>query len=101
MKVIKKKTTYLPFKTFATGGNGFQKIILKMSVNGKRMDRKNAFFNRFFSQLLISPTNAWTSTIRDIPVFKKGNNPKLFDCYSETIFTFFGIGNTVFKNCFL
>ena len=69
MKVI-KKPTYLPFKTFATG-NGFQKIILKMSVNGKGMDRKNAFFNRFFAQLLIFPTNAWTSKIRDIPVFKK------------------------------
>ena len=40
-----------------------------MSVNGNGMDRKNAFFNRFFSQLLISPTNAWTSTrIRDISV---------------------------------
>ena len=39
-----------------------------MSVNGKGMDRKNAFFNRFFAQLLIFPTNAWTSKIRDVSV---------------------------------
>ena len=61
-----------------------------MSVNGKGMDRKNAFFNRFFAQLLIFPTNAWTSKIRDVSVFFfEIVTPKLFDCCSKTIFTIF------------